>query len=192
MNEVKNSTAAYGPGHGFEVNGDRSKLTNNTATGAGCDIAPLPMDGILIHVGSSLGEYTHNVANDNCGNGINNEGSTNKINNNVVAGNVQRGIRSHDSDNNQIIGNAAVNNSDGIRLGSGSVDNLVRGNRTYGNWDDGIDVNGTNNTITENISLGNGNHDLEDDNATCDSNIWTSNTFGTSDANGTPSPACIN
>ena len=112
----------------------------------------------------------------------------------MAAANEARGFRNHDSDSNTIMNNTAVrNDNDGIRLGSGSSNNLVKGNRTYGNTDDGIDVKGTTNTITQNISLGNsGTADLEDDNNTCDSNSWTSNIFGTSDANGVPSPACIN
>jgi parallel beta-helix repeat protein len=179
-NEVKNSLAAYGPCHGVLVSGASNKFTNNTSTGT-----TIPScDGFHINVGSALNEFNGNVSSDNEGNGFNNEGNTNKFTNNTAIGNDQRGFRNHESNSNLIQNNVAVRNLDGIRLGSSSSSNLVKGNRTFGNTDDGIDVNGTNNTITENISLGNG-RDLEDDQSTsgtppCESNSWTSNIFGTS------------
>jgi hypothetical protein len=60
-----------------------------------------------------------------------------------------------------------------------------------GNTGTGIFVaNGvTNSTVKKNVALGNAATDVKDDNATCDSNTWYGNVFGTSDvAGGGPDP----
>ena len=77
--------------------------------------------------------------------------------------------------------NTASNNLDGILIGGTSND--VRFNTANNNFDVGIGIgfieNSTNNSIFLNTALNNGNFDLADTNANCDSNTWKHNTFGT-------------
>ncbi len=52
---------------------------------------------------------------------------------------------------------------------------LVEGNSTRGNADEGIQVSSDDNRINANISTGNGYLDLE---GTCDTNVWSGNVWG--------------
>ena len=192
QNTINNSAAAYGPCHGFRIQGDKNKVTNSTSTGtpsAGCD-------GFLIVSGSSLNELTGNGASDNEGNGFQNLGNTNTFKNNTSTGNDRWGFRHFNSNSNTTQDNVAVNNGfGGIQIAVSppgtSQFNLVKGNRTHGNPNDGIQVQGTLNTVTGNTSLGNSpGTDLHDTHSDCDSNSWTKDIFGTSNPSGV-SATCI-
>jgi parallel beta-helix repeat protein len=71
---------------------------------------------------------------------------------------------------------AASNATEGLLVGA--TGNLVKGNRAYANASEGIHITGSGDTITKNVALGNGTVDLQDNNATCDSNTWTHDIFG--------------
>src|SRR5262249_22134861 len=74
---------------------------------------------------------------------------------------------------------ATGNQFDGFDL-TNSFQTHVSGSVFSGNGNDGIFVESgsENNTIVNNTALGNGNYDLYDQNASCDSNTWIGNTFG--------------
>jgi parallel beta-helix repeat protein len=86
------------------------------------------------------------------------------------------------ADDNTIRDNNASNNLiDGIEL-TVATKNDVRGNTLNGNVRSGIQVNpdtGTDNRISGNTALNNGDFDLVDENTNCDSNMWKNNTFVT-------------
>jgi parallel beta-helix repeat protein len=87
--------------------------------------------------------------------------------------------------NSLIEGNSVrVNGANGINIRAGAFGNLIRGNTASGNAQRGILVAGTNNRIVGNNAFRNGVRDLEDTNANCDANVWSSN------AKGTFLPAC--
>jgi parallel beta-helix repeat protein len=82
--------------------------------------------------------------------------------------------------NGKVRGVTVTNNRDrGIFVSSAGND--LRGNVITDNEDGGIvlTVDGTANTIIGNSAHGNGEFDLVDPNANCDSNVWRGNDFGT-------------
>jgi hypothetical protein len=85
-----------------------------------------------------------------------------------------------------IYGNHSLFNDKGIYLSDGSTGSLLELNQTYEN-NVGIQINNTSfgNLVFLNGSYANG-LDMEDDNANCDTNLWTLNVFSTSNQN------CIN
>jgi hypothetical protein len=63
------------------------------------------------------------------------------------------------------------------------------GNRALGNLGGGIDVSGTETSVSGSEAFGNSPRDLRDGNgAGCDANTWTGSRFGISDP---PAPSCI-
>jgi parallel beta-helix repeat protein len=84
----------------------------------------------------------------------------------------------------------------GLEFGSGANQNTIQGNtvtlNVLGIWDE---AGATGNMIQGNTALNNGNWDLEDDNANCDSNAWSSNKFVTDNVagatDGGPGAGCI-
>lgn len=87
-----------------------------------------------------------------------------------------------------IHGNSAHGNgNDGIELSGtssplpGATGDTVTGNDASNNKHDGIqaDAGSASNTLSENTAKGNPTFDAEDDNATCGTNTWSSDVFGT-------------
>jgi len=62
-----------------------------------------------------------------------------------------------------------------------SQNNVVRANLAVNNTFVGIKIfdGNTSNIVQANYAAGNPEFDLQDENAACDSNVWTSNRFGT-------------
>ena len=140
--------------------------------------------------------------------------SVNRLNigSNVIVRSIVVGLQMQFSMNVAVTGNQVVGNALGIQLAAGSA--TISGNTVSGNSGAGIDIDFGGNTsrVSSNItngnggagivivagagggnqifsntsSVGNGGFDLEDDNASCDANFWSSNVFFTK------SQACVN
>jgi parallel beta-helix repeat protein len=97
------------------------------------------------------------------------------------------GINVLSSNDNSLIANHANGNAQvgiAIQRAAGdvaSMNNIVRANTAVNNAFLGIRIfeGGTDNVVQANYAAGNPSFDLQDDNATCDANIWKANRFGT-------------
>jgi len=67
----------------------------------------------------------------------------------------------------------------GIRTFRGARNTTITNNRSFDNAANGIEVDSLANTITRNLTGGNGNFDLLDTNPGCDNNAWHNNTYVT-------------
>jgi len=104
------------------------------------------------------------------------EGSDNILQHNYVAFNGDKGIISG-SDSTIIFNNQSAFNSVGIYLSDGSVGTAVSLNQTYRN-NVGIQIaTSSHDVVSFNGSYANFTWDMEDDNASCDTDIWFNNLF---------------
>ncbi|WP_444942103.1 right-handed parallel beta-helix repeat-containing protein [Microbulbifer sp. ZKSA004] len=146
---------------GMEVDGIANTIIDNTITGSDSDGVELDGDFSIFISNTILG-------NDNTG--IEIEGSSCTVSNNTVTG----------------------NGSSGITLQSSASNNNITQNNSNDNGAYGIFVtsmNATGNSIVFNTATGNGLFDLidlfEDSDCSVNSNLWSGNTFSTSD------PSCL-
>jgi parallel beta-helix repeat protein len=132
------------------------------------------------------------------------------VGSNVIARNSSFGLELVASVNAAVTGNQVVGNNVGILLIMGSA-NTVSGNTASGNALSGIEISGNTARVSSNItngnggsgivvdagasgnqifsntsSVGNANFDLQDSNASCDANFWSSN------ISFTKNQACVN
>jgi parallel beta-helix repeat protein len=117
--------------------------------------------------------------------------TNNEFRDNVISANFGHGITVNGGNQNRFIHNNLSSNGlnppgEGLLLFDAN-DNIARHNTTDGNSEAGIKIvfGQTGNIITENIALGNGAADLEDNNGDCAHNTWTDNSFNSN------SPVCI-
>lgn len=148
-NTVEGCTAV-GNGTGFLISGSSNKLDGDTAVQA----VENGFNACVVNANANQTELSKNTAISSGADGLSSCGSQSKVMNNTAVGNAADGV-----------------------LVAGTT-NVVKGNRAYGNASAGIHVDGSGDTITKNVALGNGTVDLQDANATCDSNTWTNDIFG--------------
>ena len=196
-NTLDNNTAHNNAGDGFHLTSDNNRLDNNTALWNS-------QDGFDLDTGNGQNQLFGNVASNNGTQGFDIDTDYNRLSGNTASWNFENGFYllgnynvlstnttqdnttegiDVNADNNQLTSNMVSNNvQDGIKLGSGASGNLVKSNDVENNGARGIIVRGgaTKNSLDHNTALGNNvTYDLEDDNSRCDSNTWSSNTFGT-------------
>ncbi|GIW42059.1 MAG: hypothetical protein KatS3mg076_2636 [Candidatus Binatia bacterium] len=78
----------------------------------------------------------------------------------------------------------------GVELNIGSSDCTIQSNQTHSNGGGiGLQAGIANCRIKRNVALANAGPDMSDGNASCSTNTWSGNIFGTSDvAGGGPDP----
>jgi YVTN family beta-propeller protein/parallel beta-helix repeat protein len=129
---------------------------------------------------SEKNSFSDNTATGNNQHGFSvNGGSNNNFLNNVASSNGFEGILLADGTGNQLKGNTTNGNGEiGIEADGASTGHSIRGNTANGNLAGIVLFNGsTGNTVKGNTTLNNLALDLFDENANCDSNIWTNNVF---------------
>lgn len=163
-----------GPATGNLIQGNIVQGNIGCRAGGSCD-----NDGIRVEPGVSPGNQI--VGNLVVGNGLDGISLFSLVNGQTVVGNVVRDNGFH----------GAVK-GDGIRVFG--YNNLIQGNTSFGNGQDGISVgrrsfgtpaalpgtlNGRNNQILDNATGTNGHFDLFDSNPACDANAWHGNLYTT-------------
>jgi parallel beta-helix repeat protein len=129
------------------------------------------------------------LENQNLGPGGNFPSNDNTVTNNLVTNSGTFGIQVFaGGSRNQIKFNQVYNNAlDGITVFAGGNNNVIESNRVQSNRANGIRIRGaagsfpgpTGNQILRNVSFGNAQFDLRDDQPNCDANIWRGNQAAT-------------
>jgi parallel beta-helix repeat protein len=189
-NHLLGVTANDNRDNGVNFNGQNNRVEASTANDN-------DESGFIV-IGGGNNQFFSNTANNNDNGFSMYEGAGGNTLNGNKADGEDEGFHLQ-TPNNILVGNKATNNSIGFNLEDGGADNnLLQNNVATNNntsTDDeypdaaiGIKVHdgASGNTITKNKVSGSGTFDLEDNNAGCDSNTWTSNSFGTR------SQGCIN
>lgn len=200
--------------HGFTLNGNDNRLTNNTATNGSAN-------GFLINGDNN--QLTENTAANNNSNGfeLTNDASENRLNRNLASNNNNAGFQIR-GNRHLVRGNTAISNrldgfvvntvddnatqtqfSQNLAIANGgdgfdirADENLLQQNQTLSNGGPGIRVTeaGRNNLIRQNVARQNDDEDLEDlvdENPDCDNNLWRQNSFLASRAGNVSNPPCI-
>jgi hypothetical protein len=176
-------------GEGFESDSDKNKFE---------DVAAIANDGGFGFDSEDDGDKLKRVTFvGNGADGFSTEGSGNVVKEAFVADNAGDGV-DFDGGGNKLEKSAVVRNGAGFEGDSGveleGNGNQLKSNRVTMNDPFGvfIDPDGSNNKVTKTTALGNGT-DLIDNTVggTCDGNSWTKNVFGSSEADGTSDPTCI-
>ena len=167
-NHLSNDSSRDEGGIGFELDGNSNEI--KASTGVGNDT------GFVIATGST-NVLAGNTASQAVSNGFDVlGGNQNELSKNTAMGNGLAGF-SFGGSQSKVLNNTAVGNAtEGLLLGGTA--NIVKGNRAYANASEGIHITGSGDTITKNVALGNGTVDLHDNSATCDSNTWAHDIFG--------------
>jgi Right handed beta helix region len=172
---------------GFDVEGDKNKLQETDAVGNGDNGYELDGDQTKLQRITAIRNGNH---------GLFLGGERIKVKDCVVAGNTEDGMHVPGNDNKIekcLVTRNGEGNDPGINLAGDRTQvkkNIVMDNNPDGiNVEDGADTS----KVQNNVVLGNDGVDLRDGNAggTCDGNQWKKNVFGTSEADGVPSPGCI-
>jgi hypothetical protein len=161
-NKLENVIAFDNDGDAFQLNGNGNKLKRAAGIDSESDGLSSGGDGNSVQGG---------VFNDNGDCGANVLGNGNSVQKSAASRNQAEGGICVAGNGNKIKQNRVLANEVGIGALAGAH----------------------NNTIQKNTALANGDGDLRDDNpgGTCDANRWKKNVFGTSLADGMPSPTCI-
>src|SRR5262245_11138556 len=156
---------------GIGVSGDFNRITAVDSSFNGNDGVIVFGDGNVVRSSRFTGNGDDGASTFN--------GLGNSFRHNYVAFNGDKGIIAG-SDFTVIFNNQSAFNDVGIYLSDGSKNNLVILNQTYRN-DVGIWINSTSsdNLLDTNGSYANFIWDMQDDNASCDSNAWLNNLFVT-------------
>lgn len=165
-----------------------------------------------IRISGSFNKILENTAAHNAQVGLAANGDSNKLIKNVSMDNGDVGIWVTGFSNSVTLAKSTDNSSAGIYVtgqgnkvtGCRAFANGGHGIVTFGDADQlsanlvmqngsyGINLDGSTNTsVKNNFATGNGQPDMRDATSNCGNNLWTNNVFGTSDANGTASPSCI-
>lgn len=191
---------------GVRIDGsDKNTVSNNLISNNVADPNLAFSAGVLVQNASTGNTVSANVFAFNGSVGVTVQGSdSNVIEHNTVVdtgigSSPSPGITVVESSFNTVRANALTRNSFGIEIspGAGSATgNLVDANTSIGNEQGILILNGaTSNTVQLNTATGNSIVDLNDGNAACAANVWTTNTFvtdlvaGASD--GGPGVGCI-
>ena len=167
-NHLLNDSSRDAGGLGFELDGSANAVKASAAVGNDT--------GFLVATGTK-NTLTGNTASQSVNNGFDVLGGTqHDLSMNTAISSGLAGFSIGGSQSKLFNNTAASNATEGLLVGA--TGNIVKGNRAYANASEGIHITGSGGTITKNVALGNGTVDLEDNNATCDSNTWTHDIFG--------------
>lgn len=144
--------------------------------------------GVILQSGCDYTTVRGALITNTAGKGIDVGGNNNTIQGNEVTGSNDEGIKLRSNANGNLVQSNIANQNGEQGIENAGDNNTLKSNTTIENGEQGIQVehNANGNVIKSNTALDNGANDLEDLNPSCDSNNWTSNTFGTTNA------ACIN
>jgi parallel beta-helix repeat protein len=194
-NRLLGNTSSSNDGEGFQLEGADYELIGNVA---------VFNDSEGFDSETSGSSFRTNYSIENADEGFQIEGPDNLFSANVAYGNGDHGFDVEGASGNVLTGNSSTYNDgrgfsieEGTTLnGSESIgndgqgilvdggNNNIHGNRVLDNGDVGIELEGEGNTIHGNRVLGH-DPDLTDEDDTCLLNVWSGNTFDTSD------PDCI-